>query len=274
MKITENISIYAGGDNRVANSFVQQEKKQEESIFAGDLKLNGTQDEIAKRRERAQKEALKVVSDAFEGDLSIDKDLEEGYERIKNLQNGMHEAEVRMQEIDEQQKFLIEKQGYDSDHPELADLAEEKKVLQEEYNTCFVEMKGEIAAIKAVKLERLKYSPMLDAQKEAENIMEQAGEEIVGMLLEEGKNHLDEEQKLRKEKAEKLEEEKEEQEAFIEAQKDKKEATEELTEDMPMEEMLTLEQVKTDVQKEVQNIVNKMKLVAEDMKGTVVDKSV
>ncbi len=274
MKITENISIYAGGENKVINSFVTQEKKQGESIFAGDLKQGFLQDPIAKRRVQAQKEALKVVSDAFEGDLSIDKDVEEGYERIKNLQRGMNEAEVRMQEIDEQQKFLIEEQGYAPNHPELADLAEEKKVLQEEYNTCFAEMKGEIAAIKAVKLERLKHSPMLDAQKEAEDIMEQAGEEIVGMLLEEGKEHLDEEQKLREEKAEKLEEKKEEQEAFIEAQKEKKEAAEELIEEMPMEEMLTLEQVKTDVQKEVQNIVNKMKLVAEDMKGAVVDESV
>ena len=126
MKISENFSMYAGGDNRVVNSFVQQGKKQGESIFAGDLKLNGTQDEIAKRREQAQKEALKVVSDAFEGDLSIDKEVEDGYERIKKLQSGMHEAEVRMQEIDEQQQFLIEEQGYAPDHPELADLAEEK----------------------------------------------------------------------------------------------------------------------------------------------------
>ena len=111
-------------------------------------------------------------------------------------------------------------------------------------------------------------------KSEEEDIMEQAGEEIVGMLLEEGKEHLDEEQKLREEKAEKLEEKKEEQEAFIEAQKEKKEAAEEFVEDMPMEEMLTLEQVKLDVQKEVQNIVDKMKLVAEDMKGAVVDESV
>ena len=73
---------------------------------------------------------------------------------------------------------------------------------------------------------------------------------------------------------EKAEQEKEEQEAFIEAQKEKKEAAKELTEEMPMEEILTLEQAKTDVQKEVQNIVDKMKLVAEDMKGAVVDKSV
>lgn len=274
MKISENFSIYAGGDNGVVNTLGQQDKKEGSSIFAGDLTQNFMEDPIAKRREQAQKEALKVVSDAFEGDLSIDKDIEDGYERIKKLQSGMHEAEVRMQEIDEQQKMLIEEQGYAPDHPELADLAEEKKELQKEYNNCHSEMKGEIAAIKAVKLERLKHSPMLDAEKEAEAIMEEASEEIVGMLFEEGKEHLDEEQKLREEQAEKIEKEKEEQEAFIEAQKEKKEAAEELTEEMPMEEMLTLEQAKTDVQKEVQNIVDKMKLVAEDMKGAVVDKSV
>lgn len=274
MKISENISIYAGGDKGGINALSQQEKKRGTSVFAGDLKQHFTQDQIAQRREKAQKEALKVVSDAFEGDLAIDKSVEDGYERIKKLHSGMHEAEVRMQEIDEQQKFLIEEQGYAPDHPELADLAEERKELQKEYDTCLSEMKGEIAAIKAVKLERLKHSPMLDAEKEAEGIMEQASEEIVGMLLEEGKEHLDEEQKLREEKAEKIEEKKEEQEAFIEAQKEKKEAAEELAEEMPMEEMLTLEQAKTDVQKEVQNIVDKMKLVAEDMKGAVVDKSV
>ena len=274
MKIFDNISIYAGGEKGVINALSQQEKKQGDSVFAGDLKLNGTQDEIAKRREQAQKEALKVVSDAFEGDLAIDKDIEGGYERIKKLQSGMHEAEVRMREIDEQRKFLTEEQGYAPDHPELADLAEEKKELQKEYDTCLAEMKGEIAAIKAVKLERLKHTPMLDAEKEAEAIVEQASEEIMSMLLEEGKEHLDEEQELREEKAEKIEEQKEEQEAFIEAQKEKKEAAEALAEDMPMEEMLTLEQAKTDVQKEVQNIVDKMKLVAEDMKGAVVDKSV
>lgn len=274
MMISKNFSIYAGGDPAVTSASLQQEKKAGNSVFAGDLKQNLLQDPVAKRREQAQKEALKVVSDAFEGDLAIDKGVEEGYEKIKKLQSGMHEAEVRMQEIDEQQKMLIEEQGYAPDHPELADLAEEKKALQEEYNTCFAEMKGEIAAIKAVKLERLKHSPMLDAEKEAEAIIEQAGEEIVSMLFEEGKEHLDEEQKLREEKAEKIEEEKEEQEAFIEAQKEKKEAAEELAEEMPMEEMLTLEQVKLDVQKEVQNIVDKMKLVAEDMKGAVVDESV
>ena len=274
MKISEDFSVYAGGVPATTNAMGQKGKKQGSSVFAGDLGQGLVQDPVSRRREQAQKEALKVVSDAFEGDLTIDKDIEEGYERIKKLQSGIHEAEVRIQEIDEQQRMLIEEQGYAPDHPELADLTEEKKALLKECGTCESQMKGEIAAIKAVKLERLKHSPMADAQEEAEAIMEQAGEEVVSMLLEEGREHLDKEQKLREEKAEKIEEQKEEQEAFIEAQKEKKEATEDLAEEMPMEKVLTFAQVKLDVQKEVQNIVDKMKLVAEDVKGAVVDESV
>ncbi len=151
---------------------------------------------------------------------------------------------------------------------------EEKKALQEQYDNCLQDMKVEIATISAIQIERLKHSPMADAKKQAEEIMEQASKDVLGMLVEESKEHLDEEQEVREEQAEALEEKREEQEAFIEAQKEKKQAGEELIEEIPVEEMLTLEQVKQDVQKEVQNIVDKMKLVAEDIKGAVVDQSV
>ena len=73
MKISENFSIYAGGDNGVIKTLGQQDKKEGASIFAGDLTQNFMEDPIAKRRERAQKEALKVVSDAFEGDYLLIK---------------------------------------------------------------------------------------------------------------------------------------------------------------------------------------------------------
>ena len=66
-----------------------------------------------------------MVSDAWEGDKAIDKDLEAGRVRIDKLRTEMCDANARMQEIDEQQKMLIEEQGYAPDHPELADLAEE-----------------------------------------------------------------------------------------------------------------------------------------------------
>ena len=40
---------------------------------------------------------------------------------------------------------------------------------------------------------------------------------------------------------------------------------------MPLQEFLELGQARSDVQKEVQDIVNNMKLVAEDIKGAMVD---
>ena len=66
----------------------------------------------------------------------------------------------------------------------------------------------------------------------------------------------------------------EEQEAFIEKQKDKREEAEELLESMPMKEMLHMEQLKDEIKQEIKNIVSEMKLVAEDIKGAVVDKNI
>lgn len=50
-----------------------------------------------------------------------------------------------------------------------------------------------------------------------------------------------------------------------------KKRTEEFQDSMPTQEYMELEQKKTDVQKEVQDIVDKMNLVAEDIKGSMVD---
>ena len=92
--------------------------------------------------------------------------------------------------------------------------------------------------------------------------------------MEETKDTLEEKSKEEQEKAEKLEEIKEEKEAFIEKQKEKKEETEEVLENMPMEEMIHMGQIKDEIKQEVQKIVNEMKLVAEDIKGAMVDKSI
>ena len=76
------------------------------------------------------------------------------------------------------------------------------------------------------------------------------------------------------EKAEKLEEKQKEKEAFIEKQKEKKEETEEVLENMPMEDMIHMGQLKDEIKQEVQKIVSEMKLVEEDIKGAMVDKSI
>lgn len=318
MRISENITIYAGMEPQTAPSGEQQEKTDGNRIFAGNLNKTFFVDKIARRREQAQKQAMKVVSDVWEGERAIDEDMEKRRARIDELRKEMKYAKSQLQQIDETQKQLQEEYGVAPDSQEQKDLEllrrkndmlsgrpgagltqeefmyaakleaqglteyqqrqldldREKKIYQESYDEAFKGIRMEIATISATKLERLKHDPMVAAWKQADEILAQAGEEVLGMLVEESKEHLDQEQEAREEQAESLREERRKQEAFLQAQKEKKQESEALIEEMPAEEMLTLEQVKTDVQQEIQNIVDRMKLVAEDIKGAVVDQSV
>ena len=311
MKISENITIYGGMEPQAVRGEEKQEEKGG-AIFAGNLNRNLFADKIEQRKKQAQEQAMKVVKDVWEGDKALDEDLAKRRERIDALKKEMHYAQTQMSDIDEQCKQLQKEYGVAPDSQEQKDLEllrrknnggrltkeeleytagleaeglteyqqrqleldRERKIHQETYEECFKNIKVEIATISATRLERLKHSPMVNAQKQAEDIMAAASDEILGMLVEEGKAHIDEEKEKRQKQAEGLEEQKEEQEAFIEAQKEKRQEQEELIEEMPVEEMLILDQAQTDIQKEVQNIVDKMKLVAEDIKGAVVDQNV
>ena len=150
----------------------------------------------------------------------------------------------------------------------------EKKHFQKDIDKNKEEILIENAVIRGTKLERLKSAPMAKAQKEAEAILDASSKEIINMIMEEAKDTIEEKSEEEQEKAEKLEEKQEEQEAFIEKQKEKREETEELLENMPMEEMLHMGQLKDEIKQEIKNIVSEMKLVAEDIKGAIVDQNI
>ena len=160
------------------------------------------------------------------------------------------------------------------------------------------ELMGCHATIRATKLERLKYHAMVDAQKQADEVMEAAGREILGMMIDEAKEHVDEEleepREEAKEKAEeKAEEEektaernekKEELEAQIDAAHERSEEQEELrreAEERSREDAELLETMidagvgnvgnVSDIQSEIKTILHKMKLLEEDLKGSTVD---
>lgn len=152
-------------------------------------------------------------------------------------------------------------------------------------------------SIRAIKLERLKFHEMTDAQKKAENVMEAASKEIVGMLMEEAKDHVDEEMEEKKEEAEEKAEEKAEEEERIEERKEdaeeleirideaheKNEEREELrreAEERSREDAVLLGDIMeagmgtgslSEVQLDVKKMLHKMKLLEEDLKGSLVD---
>lgn len=107
---------------------------------------------------------------------------------------------------------------------------------------------------------------MLKAQDAAEDVLEAASDEILGMLMEEAKDHIDEEQEKREEQAEKIAEKKEEQEEQLEKSKEQNDELEEVT-----EAIREASEDGADVQKELDDILNKLKLLKEDLKGAKVD---
>lgn len=149
----------------------------------------------------------------------------------------------------------------------------EKRHFQDIVDENKKEIVEENAIIRGVRLERLKSDPMLKAQEEAEEIKKAAIDEIVGMLIEDAKENIDEESEENRQKAEKLEEEQKKMEEFIEAQKEKRKETDNLLEEMPVEELIGMEPLKEEVKQEVQKIVDNMNLVVEDIKGAMVDKT-
>ena len=294
MKVT-NKSIFIGDTSKEARSgAVEKENTQEgrKSIFAGNL--NENTDPIAKKRQEAQKKAMKVVSDAFKNEQKIDEDLENRCEHMKEQQQELKDANRQWQELEAGKEELKETYGVTEENPgneeyqeRVAELSKQQEAFAKEMEQAKKGIREETAIIRGVSLERLKTHPMLDATKQKEEILDAASDEIMGMLIEEGKEHLEEKIEENKEKAEKLQEEKEQQEEQTEAVKEKVEEMEAFVEknkasnkekqagneqiDDSIYEMVELQEMKVDVQKEVESIVDKMALVIEDIKGACVD---
>lgn len=173
---------------------------------------------------------------------------EEELERLAKIdENGMTEYQSRAMEL------------YSGIQKNNLEIKDNQRIIE-----------GEVGTISAIKLERLKTRPLEDAHKEVEAAKEAASAEIVGMIIEEGKENIDKTQQEIEEKAEEKAEKEEELEEQIEAAAEKKEKAEEST----TSDIVELDKLNDDVRREVKNIQDKMKLVEEDLLGMVVDKEV
>ncbi len=282
MKVDQNITLFVGGQPENSLSTEGAGKKQEnrKTLFAGDLnhQQGSLQDRIDQKKKEAQKQALKIVGDVFAGDVAIDDDMENRRQNVKELVEdrkrlGQEKAAVDTRCEDLEKAFAAGEISEEDYAVEKQNLEKEQRIRDAELNDNENQIKQENAVVAETRKERLKHHAMLDAQEQAEDVMDAARDEIIGMIRDESKDHIDEETEKREEQAEEIKEEKEEKEEFIEEQKEHREEQEELLEEMPTEEMLTLDKIQNDVKQEVQNLLDKMKLIAEDIKGAVVDES-
>ena len=153
-------------------------------------------------------------------------------------------------------------------------------------------------ALTDAKTEKNKSHAMVDAQKEADEIMDEAERAVVGMVMSDAKDKLDEKLREEQEKAEEKKEEEEKQEKIEEQREEKKEIQEALTEGsreavqeakersrqregydfdltdvMGSDPTVMLEKT-SNVNAQLDDLKNKMALIDADLKGLKVDETV
>ncbi|MBO5293389.1 MAG: hypothetical protein J6B10_09445 [Lachnospiraceae bacterium] len=286
------------------------EKKSGSNIFAGDLVKNPFQSELEVKREQARKEAMRVVRTQFENDAKIDNDLRKRREKIAELKEEASAYDKSLQGMREMKGSLLEQFGVSENSEEhqdlllmekankakkegrLGDLSEEEldrianmgpltdyqtaALAYDEVIEYYEGLKQEAldgiaeqsSIIGQTKLALLKNQGMIKAEKTAEGMEQAASKEIIGMLLEEAREHVDEEMEELREEAKKAAEKKREQEELLEKKKEDH-ATEDLV--YNMQEM---DQQQEQIQAELQEIVDKNKLLNEDLKGITVNETV
>ncbi|MCM1050181.1 MAG: hypothetical protein NC433_17350 [Clostridiales bacterium] len=295
-----------------ANRHKETAVKRKNTIFAGELPMN--KDSVAVRREQAKKRARKFVQDAWSGDKKMDQSQTKIRETQKLQRAEALDNQKLVKECMDRKENLRQKYGVDMDSQEQKDLE-----LLTEYQQQCMEINEEQfvfecrqqnadgyadylqSALTDMKLERLKYHKMEDAQANAEKVMEKTGQEIQGLLIEEAKSHVDETYDEKREEAKKNAEKKEAQEEKIELRKEqkelmeakieavradsreakeaqreqKKDAREEaaLLNDMA-EAGLDVAGAGATVKAEIKEMLNKLKLVEADIKGIEVDEEI
>lgn len=255
--------------------------------WANEIKID---DDVKGRKERIKElqslrreyrdEIDKIESnrEALRDELGVDKNSQEEKNLKlleKEIDSRLPGSDVKLTDEEQKRAFEIRKNGL----TEYQERSLEMKAWETEYIKADYEAKQEMKfqnqVINQTEIDRLKSHAMVDAGKAKDAILDEANKEIMGMLIDEAKDHVDEKAEAEKENAKEKAKEKEELEARLEKAKENKKEKEEFVEDIieGATEIATSAKDIEQAQQEVKDMMSKMKLIEDDIKGAAVDKS-
>lgn len=285
-------NIFAGNINGSLDPVArkQQEAKKQVMKIIGDARESDKklEDDLARRRDNIQNhkqtigkanEELKQIENARQElkehyGIADDSQEEQDLQLLeKERKSQKPESQVELTPQERERLAQIKEEGLTEYQKRSMSLLNSGSPFEMEISEAQKKIKEEDAAISVIREATLKSKTMIKAQKAADDVMDAASDEIVGMLVDEAKDHIDEEMEEKKEAAEeKAEEEKEKQEK-IDKQKEDKEEKEAFSEQIAASTEFAVEAEKSldEIQREVKKIMNDMKLLEEDLKGSAVD---
>ena len=174
----------------------------------------------------AQKKSMKMILDQFHNDLALDQGLAERAAHQEELQQKIVDNHKKISQIDEtiasyREQFGITEETPGENYPEeyiqlVSGLEAEKSMYQYELDpsnpdNLYLQERREQYMISDIKLERLKADPMYDTRKEADEIIGTAQKDLIRELMDEVKEHTDEQMETKWDEARTRKSEKEKQ---------------------------------------------------------------
>ena len=280
----------------VASSVSQKEGEKKTSVFMGDLNIG--KDPVKEKLESARKQAFRLVSDAYGADRDFDKQLG----KIKDLAKEMKIEKAAAQEDKKAAEEAIEAIKKEANLTEyqsrMLEAGEQLDTAQKRIDEADAGLVATRQSLTDAAQEKNKNHAMVDAQNEAEAIMDAAEKSVVGMIMNDAKDKIDEKAREEQEKAEEKKEEEEKQEK-IEAERAEKKAIQEAlaegsteavqeareqsrqrgNDDLELTDVLGSDPTQRienagNVNAALDELKNKMALIDADLKGIKIDESV
>ena len=222
---------------------------------------------LEEKTQEARKKAMKLVSDAFNGVKEADKMMDDQRDRFKKLQGEVSELNSQIKSMKEN---ALPEEATEEERKAYNDSIEE---YQKQADAAKAEIHAIDQSLRSSKIERLKTDPVGDAFDRADKIMDAAVDSALGEMVTDAMDHIQEDLEEKEKQAEKIKEEQEELEERIEKAKEKKEEREELTEEIleATESEKTSGMTVTEAQDHVKNMLNKLGLIEEEIKGAAID---
>jgi DNA-binding protein H-NS len=292
---------------RIVKNAFSSDQKMDDQEKALQERVSTLRDEIGQAGDTIRQNKDKI--EALQKNDQVDPDSQEQSDlnllmKQKDIQSGASNGSLS---ADENKRIgEIEKQGLTGYQQQALQIYDGNALPQTIINNDTNEIMGSVSTLKGIKLARLGSQVMTDARQQSDDILTDAGKEAVGTLMSAAKDHLDEDQKKAEEKAKEKQEQDQKQQAGVDAakadtdriensiQKAKENADESRGSQeaasksdgsaaQPAEQSTTdssenaaveipsLQNIQDDIKRKVDDMLTKMKLTGEDIKGAAVD---
>lgn len=265
----------------VSDAFKGEKKIDAELQELRDLSARLTEDNKEKLDQISQN---KTEMEQLKQTYGITEDSEEqkDLEILMKKNDSYYDPSVQLTEEEQKRYQEIMKSGQTEYQSRMMERYSENNRLQQEMQENLAAIHANGSALRFVKGERLKSSPMKEAEDAAEKVMAAESDAIKGEIIGNALDHVQDELREKVEDAEKLAEQKAEREEQIEQVQENVDEQKRQIEEIRKETKEQVQAVKPEdiiniqeqIQAEIDKVLEELKLLAEDLKGNSIDKLV